>query len=113
VQREVGWHTILDVNYVGNHGAYEPLVNAGVNAYCPICPGGFAGLPTAPPDPRFGTVTEYGSSDYSNYDGLVVRVNHSFSKGLLFQINYSWSHALDVCSNGCLEPFNLIRPRVF
>jgi hypothetical protein len=108
VQREVGWHTILDVNYVGNHGAYEPLVNAGLNAYCPTsaCPGGFAGLPSAPPDPRFGTVTEYGSSDYSNYDGLVLRVNHSFSKGLLFQINYSWSHALDVCSNGCIEPFN-------
>ena len=61
------------------------------------------GLPSAPPDPRFGTVTEYGSSDYSNYDGFVVRLNHSFSKGLLFQINYSWSHALDVCSNGCLE----------
>jgi hypothetical protein len=84
------------------------LVNAGLNAYCPTsaCPGGFAGLPSAPPDPRFGTVTEYGSSDYSNYDGLVLRVNHSFSKGLLFQINYSWSHALDVCSNGCIEPFN-------
>jgi hypothetical protein len=46
------------------------------------------------------------SSSYSNYYGLVVRVNHSFSKGLLFQINYSWSHALDVCSNGCIGPFN-------
>lgn len=109
VQREIGWHTILDVNYVGNHGAYEPLVNAGLNAYCPttVCAGGFAGLPTAPPDPRFGTVTEYGSSNYSNYDGLVVRANHSFTNGLLFQINFAWSHALDVCSNGCLESFNL------
>jgi|HubBroStandDraft_1064217.scaffolds.fasta_scaffold02263_7 hypothetical protein len=104
VQREIGWHTILDVNYVGNHGAYEPLVNSGLNAYDPA---GFAGLPTAPPDPRFGTVTQYASSDYSNYDGLIVRVNHSFSKGLLFQLNYSWSHALDVCSNGCLEQFGL------
>jgi hypothetical protein len=104
VQREVGWHTILDLNYVGNHGAYEPLSNTGLNAYDPS---GFAGLPLAPPDPRFGTVTEYGSSNYSNYDGLVVRVNHSFSHGLLFQLNYSWSHALDVCSNGCLEQFNL------
>jgi hypothetical protein len=109
VQRELGWNTILDLNYVGNHGAYEPLVNAGVNAYCPTsaCPGGFAGLPTAPPDSRFGTVTEYASSNYSNYDGFVVRLNHSFSKGLLFQVNYVWSHALDVCSNGCIEPFNL------
>ena len=108
VQREVGWHTILDLNYVGNHGAYEPLANAGVNAYCPTsaCPGGFVGLPTAPPDPRFGTVTQYQSSSYSNYDGMVVRLNHSFSKGLLFQINYTWSHALDICSNGCLLPFS-------
>ncbi|MGA2591112.1 MAG: hypothetical protein ABSH32_14430 [Bryobacteraceae bacterium] len=110
LQREVGWHTILDVNYVGNHGVYEPSVNAGVNAYCPasVCaPNGFTGLPTSPLDPRFSTVTQYESSSYSNYDGLVVRLNHSFSKGLLFQINYSWSHALDVCSNGCLEQFNL------
>lgn len=108
VQRQLGWHTVLDLNYVGNHGVYEPLVNNGVNGYCPpsACPGGFAGLPAAPPDPRFGTVTQYQSSSYSNYDGLVVRVNHSFSKGLLFQVNYTYSHALDICSNGCLLPFS-------
>jgi len=106
LQREIGWKTVLDLNYVGNRGVYEPIVNNAINAFCPtsVCPSGF--LPSAPADSRFGPVTQYQSSGFSTYQGLVVRLSHNFTDGLLFQVNYTWSHALDVCSNGCLNPYN-------
>ena len=101
VQQDLGWNTFLSLNYVGNHGIFEPVQNAAVNAF------GFGGLPVAVPDPRFGTVTEIQSGAVSNYNGLVTSVRHSFTHGLRFQANYTWSHALDEISNGGLSQFNL------
>ena len=118
IQQELGWRTVLSVNYVGNHGIFEAVQNNGVNAFWPTGPvlpngapnpnpGGFAGLPTAVPDQRFGTVNQIQSIAVSNYNGLVTSVRHQFSSGLAFQANYTWSHALDEVSNGGLLPFVL------
>ena len=76
-----------------------------------IPPAGFQGLPTTAPDPRFGEIRELNSNGYSYYDGLVAsfkwHLGHQFSG----QFNYNWGHALDTCSNGCLEPFNALTRR--
>jgi Carboxypeptidase regulatory-like domain len=101
VQQNVGWNTVLSVNYVGNHGIFEPVQNNGVNAF------GFPGLPAAAPDDRFSTVTQIQSIAVSNYNGLVTSLRHQFNHGLAFQANYTWSHALDEISNGGLLSFNL------
>ena len=37
LQRDLGWHSVLSVNYVGNHGVKEAISNSGLNAYCPGC----------------------------------------------------------------------------
>jgi outer membrane receptor protein involved in Fe transport len=109
VEQNLGWNTVLGVNYVGNHGIFEPVQNNGVNAF------GFPGLPDGQviggipvgPDARFGTVTQIQSIAVSNYNGLVTTLRHQFSHGLAFQTNYTWSHALDEISNGGLLSFNL------
>src|SRR5215472_12888422 len=103
VQQSIGWNTVLSVNYVGNHGIFEAVQNNGLNGFDT---GGFGGLPTAPPDPRFGTVNQIQSIAVSNYNGLVTSLRHQFSHGLAFQANYTWSHALDEISNGGILPFN-------
>jgi hypothetical protein len=51
-------------------------------------------------------VTQVQSIAVSNYNGLVLNLRHSASRGLTFQVNYTWSHALDEVSNGGLLPFN-------
>ena len=66
---------------------------------------GFGGLPTAAPDPRFGEVRELSETGRSNYDGLSGSLKWRM-KSVVAQVNYTWSHALDTCSNNCLEPFN-------
>ncbi|HLJ28198.1 MAG TPA: TonB-dependent receptor [Candidatus Angelobacter sp.] len=100
VQQELPWSTVLSVNYVGNHGIFEPVQNNGLNAF------GFGNLPATVPDARFGTVNQIQSIAVSNYNGLVASLRHQFNRGFAFQINYTWSHALDEISNGGILPFN-------
>ena len=113
VQQNLGWKTTLSTMYVGNHGTHEEISNGALNAYCCFAgqlPGGqttFAGLPTAPPDPRFGTVFQQSNNAVSNYNGLVVTATHQMAGGFQFQASYTWSHALDEISNNSLSPFGL------
>ena len=100
---------MFSVNYVGNHGIFEAVQNNGLNAFNdPTVAGGIplTGLPTTAPDPRFSTVTQIQSIGVSNYNGLVSSFRHNFNRGFSFQVNYTWSHALDEVSNGGLLPFN-------
>jgi hypothetical protein len=108
VQQALGWKTILSLNYSGMHGIYIPINDNGLNAYCPpdACPGGFLGLPAAPPDPRFGIVNQYLSAATSNYNGLTASLRRQLSAGLMINASYTWSHALDMVSNGGVEPLN-------
>jgi hypothetical protein len=108
LQHELGAKMLVSLNYQGMHGDFIPIADNGLNAYCTLanCPGGFAGLPTSAPDPRFGTVTQYLDAGYSNYNGLVASIQRRMSASLTFNLNYTWSHAQDVASNGGLEPVN-------
>lgn len=103
VERSFGAKTALTLQYVGNHGIWQQINNDGINAYSPTL---FVGLPSAPMDSRFLQVTESSVGYNSNYNGLVVSFLRRLS-ALQFQLNYTWSHALDDVSNGGQQlPFN-------
>ncbi len=116
-QHGFGRATTLSLNYVGNHGVHEAVQNPGLNAFCDgvtpdpadSCLGllgstSFAGLPTAPLDPRFGTINEVSTIANSNYNGLTASLRHQFHS-LQVQANYTWSHALDEVSNAGFLPY--------
>ena len=112
IERSFGTKTALTLQYVGNHGIWQQINNNGLNAYCDVsCLGSlgvsaFNGLPAAPADPRFLQVTESSVGYNSNYNGLVVSFLRRLS-ALQFQLNYTWSHAMDDVSNGGQQlPFN-------
>ena len=112
IQRSFGPKTALTLQYVGNHGIWQQINNNGINAFCDIsCLGalgatGFSGLPAAPTDQRFLQVTESSTGYNSNYNGMVVSFLRRLSS-IQFQLNYTWSHALDYVSNGGQQlPFN-------
>jgi hypothetical protein len=109
-QQGFGISASLTVGYFGNHGIHELVQNPNANAF------GFGSFPAAlcttpyvPPcaDPRFGGVTELQTNAISNYNGMVVsfeqRLTH-WGNGL-YQINYTYGHALDEVSNGGLSIF--------
>jgi len=102
LQQSFGTGTILSIGYFGHHGIHIPLYDSSANAW------GFgpflAELCTSPPtppcaDPRFSGVTELRTVGVSNYNGLVVSLQHRFGQGII-QANYTYSHSLDEVSNG-------------
>ncbi len=105
VQQALGKQYLFSVNYVGNKGYQELNQTVFANAYSAK---GFASLPTSAPDPRFGEIRQLNNNGFSNYNGLVSSVKWRLGSQLSGQFSYTWSHALDTCSNSCLEPFNAL-----
>ncbi|MBZ5622864.1 MAG: carboxypeptidase regulatory-like domain-containing protein [Acidobacteriia bacterium] len=105
VQHSIGNKYLFSLNYVGNHGYDEFNSTLYGNAFAK---NGFQGLPTARPDARFGEIRELNNQSYSNYDGMVASFRWRMSSQFSGQFNYTLGHALDTCSNECIEPFNLL-----
>jgi hypothetical protein len=65
--------------------------------------------PPVPPcaDARFGEVTQQETGAISNYNGMVVSFEQHFTRwgSGLFQVNYTYGHALDEVSNGGIGVF--------
>ena len=103
VQRELSNNLLLTVNYVGNSGKRLIYSNAWPNAYDEygIYPG-VPGIPANVPVANYGIVTTYQNGAVSNYEGMSTTVTKRFSNSMAFHFNYTWSHNIDECSNGCL-----------
>ena len=103
IQRQLGQTTSVSVNYVGNRGAHEPVLDNSANAF------GFGNLPAQSADPRFTGVTILYSGGNSKYDGgtvtLIHRLNGTWGTGIV-QASYTYSHASDEVSNGGFFPFS-------
>jgi hypothetical protein len=75
----------------------------------PTCP-----YPTGYINPNFTNITEVLSNINSNYNGMVVELQNRGIHGLVFDANYTWSHALDynqnaqstVITDTWLNPYN-------
>jgi Carboxypeptidase regulatory-like domain/TonB dependent receptor len=113
IQQSIGQKMLLTANYSGMHGVHIPVDDAGLNGYCPpsVCPSGFVGLPSAPPNAALGLVQQYMSAGTSSYNGLTVSLQRHLTAGLTFNLNYTWSHSLDDVSNGGIAnlPFGIFQ----
>ena len=103
IQRQLSNNFLLTVNYVGNSGTRLLYSNAWPNAYDAygLYPG-VKGVPANIPVANYGIVTTYQNGAVSNYEGLNTTITKRFSDSMAFHFNYTWSHNLDECSNGCL-----------
>jgi len=115
IEQQITAHNLFTVSYVGNHG-YDIQETLNANMYTNAAGvtrygGGYGGLPTAAPDGRFVSVTQYYNNGVSNFDALTIQYRHVFSYGLTGQIHYTWSHALGdtstSASNSYYNPLNL------
>jgi hypothetical protein len=51
------------------------------------------------PNPNFSSITDIFSGVTSNYEALVAQFKHQLSHSVVFNANYTWSHALDYGEN--------------
>jgi len=103
VERELVKNTVLTLNYVGNRSYHQPIANS-PNAWDPY--GDNSSVPSSRPNAALGSVTEYYSGSYSNYNGLIATLT-SRVKWLTTQFNYAYGHALDTSSNGGFDSFGV------
>jgi len=100
VQHTLGQHTVVSVNYVGNHGYDELLENPYLNSF------GFGGLSSSPVDTRVQNVLTLTNNGVSNYNGLSAAVQEQFTHGFSGSFSYTFSHTQDNVSNGGILPFS-------
>jgi hypothetical protein len=112
IEQQIGKDYSVSVNYVGNHGYNLMTIDPFSNAYCKKhCVGGFFGTPSQGlisstiTDPRFQQVNSLYNQGYSNYNGVTTTFKMRYGSQFQANFNYTWSHALDTCSNNCLLPF--------
>jgi hypothetical protein len=93
IQREIFKDTVLDVAYNGNHSLRMPIFGDW-NQAAPNAPGGTLGVQQRVPDPSFGPITFVDPVGQNDYEGMSVKLEHRFSKGLYFLNSFTWSKAL-------------------
>ena len=125
IQQAIGTKTSFVLNYVGNHGYDEFILNPWLNSYSlPGGGAGFAALPAAnTTDPTLGTCpngcsflqapmgafrndVQLTNDGVSNYEGLTATVTRRFTAGFTGTLNYTWSHTQDEISNGGVLPYS-------
>ena len=105
LQYQLPSQTVLEVSYAGSHGQRLYGFYNGNQAVPSTDPN----APLAPrrPFPAVdGTIDAFRSNTFSNYHALQVHLEKRFSRGLQFQVSYTYSHALDDASSASLGSFN-------
>jgi hypothetical protein len=106
LEHQFGATGSVKAQYVGTRAVNQPYQTQ-VNGYQTVCEGCFAPFPYAQStDPRFGAVTQLSTGANSHYDGLQATVMKRFAKGLMGQVNYTWSRCMDTVSNGGFLQFS-------
>ncbi|RSL16051.1 carboxypeptidase family protein [Edaphobacter aggregans] len=105
VEQQIAPNTSLTVGYIGSHGYHqilsedqnEPIPVTCPNPACPtVLAAGTVYFPsTVKANPLVANTTSWVSTGTSLYNGLTVDVRRSFSNGLQFRGNYTWSKNLD------------------
>src|SRR5579872_347405 len=86
IQQPVGRDAMLQVGYIGNRGIHlDGSYN--LNRLFPRS--------TLRPFNQFGNITMTRNDLISNYNALQVSFRKRFSRGLTFNVNYTWPHTID------------------
>lgn len=87
IQQAIADNLRLQVGYVGNKGTHIITPGRNLNRFLP----GTAIRPYA----GFGDITYLRSNGITNYNSMQVVLTKRLSRGLQFNVNYTWGHALD------------------
>ena len=99
IQRELSKTTLLQVGYVGTFGRDLPIfldINQPINGVRPL----------AAEYPTLGTINQYNTIAYSDYNSLQTELRQRLWSGLSVNFNYTWGHAIDDASDIKPNPEN-------
>lgn len=102
IQREIARSTFVELAYNGNHSLNLPIIanynQANPNVLSATCNAtvttGCLAEQARVPDPSFGAITWVDPAGNNDYNGLSVRLEHRFAKGLYFLNSFTWGKAM-------------------
>lgn len=100
VERELPWHSLLSVAYVGSHGLHlqrQADINQPTLATVAANPG--VNLNAIRPYKGFGSIRQSNGVATSQYKSLQIGFTRPFTKGLLFSFAYTLAKSMDSGSN--------------
>jgi hypothetical protein len=89
LQHELGWNSLIEVAYNGNHSTHLPII-ADYNQAAPNPAGQTIAYTARVPIPSFGPITWLDPAGDNHYSGLSVRLEHRFAKGLYILNSFTW-----------------------
>ena len=96
VQHQLKGGVLMDVAYVGSRSVHLP--SSGNWRDLNQVPANLMGPGNAQlnrPYPQFATINYYGAMDYGDYNAFQFTAKKDMGRGLMFAVNYAWSHSLD------------------
>jgi outer membrane receptor protein involved in Fe transport len=96
---------LMSIAYVGNRGLHQPI-RFTPNQAVPEDPANPTPVSSRRPYPYVGEVNAVYNVAGSNYNALQTYLQRRFSNGLQFQVNYTWSHTLDLTDADYASPRN-------
>lgn len=91
VQRQVTASMVADIGYIGSHGTHLAFTTDANQVPEKLLAPNDAG---SRPYPEFQSLNGYTTQGISNYHAFQAGITRRFSKGLMFNFNYTWSHML-------------------
>jgi hypothetical protein len=95
IQRELPFNLVLDVGYIGNHGASLPVMGDYNQANPQPTPTSNLSLNARRPIQGFGAVSWFNTGGASDYNGLQVKLQRRFANGLHFLNSFTYSKTMD------------------
>jgi len=105
LQREIAPRMVLELDYVGTIGHRlfrAQQINRQDGALLPVgscvtnnVDGQVCGLPGGLPNINYGILRQWENANNSAYNGLQASLKKQMSHNVLFNVNYTWSHAID------------------
>jgi hypothetical protein len=93
VQRELRRDTVVELAYNGNHSSRLPIIGD-YNQAAPNAPGGTLSVQVRRPNPSFGALTWVDPVGVNDYNGLSLRFEKRFSKGLYVLNSFTWGKSI-------------------
>jgi hypothetical protein len=91
IQQQLSRDTVLEVNYVGNHGTHLNSTNP-FNDPSP----GAAAIQGRRPYPAFGPISYFSQDMSSDYNALQVKAEKRYGAGLWYLLSYTWSKSITI-----------------
>jgi hypothetical protein len=96
LQQQFGHGWFGEIDYQGNRGAHEPIaVNVNQIAPAPNCCFGISNAQSLRPYPQFLNVNAFQYRGNSNYNAMLVKLQHYWRNGVSAVFSYTWAKSMD------------------